>query len=102
MIEDTVDFSSEDFREGGGEDIELQAFDSLMDIEASGEQTAQEVLSEQEVLVSPADQTGPHIQALARISRMMTDPIWRQKIWNSLSDEQLYRNIIEYEQKSCI
>ena len=31
-------------------------------------------------LASPPDKTGPHIQALARISRLMTDPKFRQSI----------------------
>ena len=46
------------------------------------------------LLVSPIDQTGPHIQALAGISRMMTDQNIREKIDQSKSPEQLYQLII--------
>ena len=42
------------------------------------------------LLVSPVDQTGPHIQALAKISRVMADKNIRQKIWDSQSAQQLY------------
>jgi len=42
------------------------------------------------LLVSPVDQTGPHIQALAKISRVMADNNIRQKIWDSRSSQQLY------------
>lgn len=42
------------------------------------------------LLVSPVDQTGPHIQALAKISRVMTDDSIRQKIWDSESAQRLY------------
>jgi len=40
------------------------------------------------LLVSPADQTGPHIQALARISRVMLDDKFRQRLQNAKSAEQ--------------
>ena len=46
------------------------------------------------LLVSPIDQTGPHIQALAGISRMMTDQNIREKIDQTKSSEQLYKLII--------
>lgn len=42
------------------------------------------------LLVSPADQTGPHIQALARISRLMLDEQFRQDLEKSTSPEQVY------------
>ncbi len=42
------------------------------------------------LLVSPADQTGPHIQALAKISRLMLDEEFRNKIQNVDSAEELY------------
>ncbi|MHC4156791.1 MAG: PTS sugar transporter subunit IIA [Planctomycetota bacterium] len=42
------------------------------------------------LLVSPADQTGPHIQALARISRLMLDESFRQALEKAASAEQLY------------
>jgi len=42
------------------------------------------------LLVSPADQTGPHIQALARISRLMLDEQFKQGLEKSTSAEQVY------------
>jgi fructose-specific phosphotransferase system IIA component len=42
------------------------------------------------LLVSPADQTGPHIQALARISRLMLDESFKQALETAASAEQLY------------
>jgi len=48
------------------------------------------------LLVSPLDQTGPHIQALARISRLMTDQNLRNSLWASNSAEELYHLICSY------
>lgn len=42
------------------------------------------------LLVSPADKTGPHIQALARISRLMLDEQFRQSLEKATSSEELY------------
>jgi fructose-specific phosphotransferase system IIA component len=42
------------------------------------------------LLVSPADQTGPHIQALARISRLMLDEQFRQKLEKATSTDEVY------------
>ena len=42
------------------------------------------------LLVSPTDQTGPHIQALAAISRMMIDDQFRQKLEKADSAQQAY------------
>ncbi|MHC4808595.1 MAG: PTS sugar transporter subunit IIA [Planctomycetota bacterium] len=42
------------------------------------------------LLVSPADQTGPHIQALARISRLMLDEKFKQGLEQATSAEQVY------------
>ena len=50
------------------------------------------------LLISPPDKTGPHIQALALISRLMTDPKYRQLITDSSDAEQLYRHISEFRQ----
>jgi fructose-specific phosphotransferase system IIA component len=49
------------------------------------------------LLVSPTDQTGPHIQALARISRLMTDRDFRDKIWSAESADRLYKLIQDHE-----
>ncbi len=42
------------------------------------------------LLVSPANQTGPHIQALAQISRLMLDEKFKQKLENSSSADEAY------------
>ena len=42
------------------------------------------------LLVSPPDQTGPHIQALARISKMMMDPQFRANLANARNSEEAY------------
>ena len=42
------------------------------------------------LLVSPANQTGPHIQALARISRLMLDEQFKQRLERATSAEQVY------------
>jgi len=47
------------------------------------------------LLISPPDMTGPHIQALARISRLMTDPESRSCIDNSKTSEELYNYLSE-------
>jgi len=45
------------------------------------------------LLVSPADRTGPHIQALARISRLMLDEEFKAKLEKAASPEDVYRLI---------
>ncbi|MHC4692335.1 MAG: PTS sugar transporter subunit IIA [Planctomycetota bacterium] len=42
------------------------------------------------LLVSPADKTGPHIQALARISRLMLDEQFRESLEKATSSDELY------------
>ncbi|MDH5781435.1 MAG: PTS sugar transporter subunit IIA [Dehalococcoidia bacterium] len=42
------------------------------------------------LLVSPTDQTGPHIQALARISRLMLDEQFKQSLEKASSAEEVY------------
>lgn len=42
------------------------------------------------LLVSPPDQTGPHIQALARISRLMLDSQLKGQMEKVTSPEELY------------
>lgn len=51
------------------------------------------------LLVSPANRTGPHIQALARISRIMLDEELRNQLSNSKSAEDVYSLIKEKEQE---
>ena len=42
------------------------------------------------LLVSPADQTGPHIQALARISRLMLDEQFRKELSGASTPKEAY------------
>ncbi len=42
------------------------------------------------LLASPIDRTGPHIQALARISRLMLDEEFKSKLENASSGEEVY------------
>jgi fructose-specific phosphotransferase system IIA component len=49
------------------------------------------------LLVSPLDKTGPHIQALARISRLMLDDQFRQALERSTSAEQAYELLSDKE-----
>ncbi len=42
------------------------------------------------LLASPPDQTGPHIQALARISRLMNVEAFRQAMRTATSAQQIY------------
>ena len=49
------------------------------------------------LLASPADRTGPHIQALARISRLMLDDEFKTKLENATSPEEAYQRISTQE-----
>ena len=49
------------------------------------------------MLVSPLDQTGPHIQALAKISRLMLDQEFKESCEKVESAEQLYELIRKKE-----
>ena len=51
------------------------------------------------LLVSPADKTGPHIQALARISRLMLNQEFKTRLENSNSAEDVYELLSEQENK---
>ena len=42
------------------------------------------------MLVSPVDQTGPHIQALAKISRLMLDDSFKQKLEQASTAKEAY------------
>jgi fructose-specific phosphotransferase system IIA component len=48
-------------------------------------------------LASPPDRTGPHIQALARISRIMTDQKFRSAIEKAATATEVYELIASYE-----
>ena len=49
------------------------------------------------LLASPLAQTGPHIQALASISRLLTDEDFRTALKQADSAEQLYELIVQHE-----
>lgn len=51
------------------------------------------------LLASPVNRTGPHIQALARISRMMLDEELREKLSNSKSAQEAYELIKNKERE---
>ncbi len=53
------------------------------------------------LLVSPPDQTSRHIQALARISRLMTQDDFREAVYNATSAEEIYRLFEQYESSTA-
>lgn len=51
------------------------------------------------LLVSPADRTGPHIQALARISKLMLDEGFRKKLEEAKSAEEAFELLSSKEKQ---
>jgi fructose-specific phosphotransferase system IIA component len=51
------------------------------------------------LLASPIDQTGPHIQALAKISRLMLDDSFKENLEKSTSAEEAYKLLSEKEKE---
>jgi len=51
------------------------------------------------LLVSPADQTGPHIKALATISRLMLNEEFRQQLEKVTSSDEVYELLNNQENK---
>ncbi|MGA3068350.1 MAG: PTS sugar transporter subunit IIA [Tepidisphaeraceae bacterium] len=49
------------------------------------------------LLTSPPDQTGPHIHALARISRLMTIDKFRQSLNQAQSGQEIYDVVVAQE-----
>src|SRR5450432_480291 len=49
------------------------------------------------LLSSPPDKTGPHIHALARISKLMTIDKFRQALIQATSPQDMFDNIIKQE-----
>ena len=49
------------------------------------------------LLASPLDQTGPHIQALARISQMLTQEDLRDAMMTAVTAEEVYRLIEQHQ-----
>lgn len=54
------------------------------------------------LLASPMDQTAPHIQALASISRMLNDPDLRAAIKQTPDSAGLYQIIVDHESKPTV
>ena len=49
------------------------------------------------LLSSPPDKTGPHIHALARISRLMTIDRFRQALISAKTPQEVYDSIVQQE-----
>ena len=49
------------------------------------------------LLASPQSQTGPHIQALARVSRLMLNKDVQSAIFDADSSDEVYKLIAEQE-----
>ncbi len=47
------------------------------------------------LLASPRDKTADHIQALGRVSRLMSDAALREKAYQTESSEELYRLFVD-------
>ena len=51
------------------------------------------------LLVAPEDSAGPHLKALARISRLLKDRFFRESLKEAKEDKQLLRIIQQEDQK---
>ncbi|HTZ11175.1 MAG TPA: PTS sugar transporter subunit IIA [Candidatus Margulisiibacteriota bacterium] len=51
------------------------------------------------LLVAPQDSAGPHLKALARISRLLKDKYFRDTLRNSSDDKSVVKAIIEEDEK---
>lgn len=51
------------------------------------------------LLVAPLDSAGPHLKALARISRLLKDKFFRQALRNTGDEKEILRIIKEEDQK---
>jgi len=49
------------------------------------------------LLISPADQTGPHIQALAKISKLMLDEDFKEQLEKANSAEEVHKMLSSKE-----
>lgn len=52
------------------------------------------------LLVAPEDSAGPHLKALARISRLLKDRFFRESLRESKDEKQILRIIQQEDQKS--
>ena len=48
------------------------------------------------LLISPSSQTGPHIQTLAKISRIMTDSEFRKEFWPNEEQKTTAQELYDY------
>lgn len=53
------------------------------------------------LLLSPIDQVGPHIQALAHISRLMSIDALRRKLEDASSPQQILKTILDKEKEEA-
>ena len=51
------------------------------------------------LLVAPEDSVGQHLKALARVSRLLKDPAFRNQLMNAPDQSELYRCIHEEDDK---
>jgi fructose-specific phosphotransferase system IIA component len=51
------------------------------------------------LLVSPADQTGPHIEALSKISKLMLDEEFKQQLEKVTSSDDVYKLLSSKEKR---
>lgn len=51
------------------------------------------------LLASPANQTGPHIQALAKISKLLLDEEFKQKLEKTTSSKEVYELMLNKEKE---
>ena len=49
------------------------------------------------MLISPLDRTGPHIQALARIARLVSDEAFKKKLLGVSAAAELFQAVREHE-----
>lgn len=64
-----------------------------LDFEAIDKQPVRLVV----LLASPPDKTSDHIQALARVSRLMSSESFREKIYAAETAEEIYNLIVEQD-----
>lgn len=53
------------------------------------------------LLASPANKTADHIQALGKISRLMADPAFREKVYAAESNQELYEMLAAAEKQKA-
>jgi len=51
------------------------------------------------LLVAPENSAGTHLKALARISRLLKDPKFRQRLMDASAPEDIYKTIVQEDEK---